>query len=156
MEHQAERKQSAAEESAVAFMEDKSSPSSACCSHCGRHDFVSDAEAAVHDASCGPGAVGNPKGPWKCVTCGKNTFKDSSGFSSHRLSCRSGVMKGASVSLRPACLESKRILLSDFNFQVTESIELIEVSPEDIKRFSLGKRRMRQPKVGDIGIRCRL
>lgn len=63
-------------------------------------------------------------------------------------------MAGASVSLRPLCLEAKRNLLSDFNVLVTESIELIEVSTDDVEKLQLGNRRKHHPRIGDVGIRC--
>jgi len=125
-----------------------------CCSRCGRSNLESPVVATLHEASCEGPVVSNASGPWKCAACGKRDFVSSSGFASHRDCCLKEGLSGASVSLHPACLESKRGLLSDFNFLVTESIELVEVSSEDAGRIPPRLSRKIAPKVGDIGIRC--
>ena len=100
---------------------------------------------------------GPSTGYWKCELCGRDDFVSGGGFSSHRECCKIGCLEGPSVSLRPACLNAQRQLLSDFNLLVTDSVELIELSTlEDIERLQKSnKRRKLAPKVGNIGIRCR-
>lgn len=119
------------------------------CYLCGRADFESQNDATAHEISCS--GKGNANGPWKCSLCGKYDFVHCSGYGSHRVLCNHSAMKGTSLSLRPTCLEV--FFLSDFNALVTESIELIEITEDDTKRFAKTQRK-RTPQAGNIGIRC--
>jgi hypothetical protein len=121
------------------------------CYLCGLAEFESQFDATVHEISCN--GKQNPFGPWKCSTCGKIDFSNSSGFGSHRIICFQSAMKGTSLTLRPACMEEMRTRLSDYNVLVTESIELVEVSQDDIGRFAKSQRK-RTLQVGNVGIRC--
>lgn len=89
-----------------------------------------------------------------CRNCGKTGFCTGQALYSHQLACHKGSMVGLCVSLRPPSLNDSRIQLSEFNWKVTEAIELIEVSPEDISELAKTVQRGRTPRVGDIGIRC--
>ena len=124
---------------------DLSDENTFCFDKCGRADLESAAEAADHTKIC------SVVGP--CENCGKATFTTWQGFFSHQMSCHKSSF-GNSVSLRPSCLDEQRKRLSDFNWKLTEAIELIEVAPDDINELAKTKQRGRTPKVGDIGIRC--
>jgi hypothetical protein len=121
------------------------------CYLCGFTKFESQFDATVHEISCD--GKQNPFGPWKCSTCGK-VFAVGRGFGSHRIICHQGAMKGTSLSLRPPCMEEFRARLSDYNALVTESIELVEVTRDDIEKFAKKLQRKRTPQVGNVGIRC--
>lgn len=125
------------------------------CSVCGCLGFASLAEAEAHQTECLCRRGTNKHGPWKCVKCGKYDFTTSQGFASHRVSCchKNPISSGASLTLRPTCLESQRESLSDFNYLVTESIEFIEATSSDVKRLGRSQRK-RDPLEGNIGIRC--
>jgi hypothetical protein len=94
--------------------------------------------------------------PWVCTACGKKDFTARAGFLAHCRCCLSHNMTGRRLTLRPACLQSKREKLSDFNFHVTESIELVEASEIDIETLTnhSNQNRRRMPQVGNVGIRC--
>lgn len=121
------------------------------CYLCGCANFKTQFDATVHEISCDGRC--NPYGPWKCSACGKVAFFNSKGFGSHRILCSQSAMKGASLSLRPDCMAASRGMLSDFNYLVTESIEMVEVAQDDMERFAKTQRK-RTPQVGNVGIRC--
>jgi hypothetical protein len=124
----------------------------AACSICGRTDFVAATHASRHEADCNGSS--NPNGPWNCKICGRSSFATSQAFAGHIRCCNKGQnVSQTIVSLRPPALETERILLSDFNWLVTEALELFEATESDVAKQIVGSGR-RRIVVGNVGIRC--
>ena len=139
------------------------------CSKCGRYKFPDIASAHYHEFTCTK--VGqNNKGPWKCKGCGKHDFTRPQAFGSHRSICLESRQNRGDTAVRehkqsylvsfttrflgnikPASLGSFRIQLSDFNYLVTEWVEIIQAGEQDAQS---SRNRQHKVSVGDIGLRC--
>ena len=123
------------------------------CSYCGVMHFDTVVEAVAHQKSCD--GSGNKLGPWKCTACGAASFRSLAAFRAHQRSCmkQSSTVSSKNITLRPVRWYWTRARLSDFNYLVTNSIDLIQATQSDIDTMPRRNRR-RNPNVGDIGIRC--
>lgn len=153
------------------------------CSKCGRFNFATATGARRHEAACDGGTTQNPKGPWKCPTCGRDSFLTSQAFGGHYRCCHRVQRRpggegngGGVVMMTPTCLslgrgyhdnnndddsstcstspmEVARLKLSNFNKLVLECIELFEASQSDVN-VQVTANGKRHISVGNVGIRC--
>jgi hypothetical protein len=114
-----------------------------------------DKEESKDDNSRAPPPV------WNCPKCNK-CFQGGltrAALSHDRCCFRNTEMTGTSFSLESVddpVLQQERSRLSLFNQLVTESIELVEASTNDIELLLAKSRNLkRKPIPGNIGIRCR-
>lgn len=144
------------------------------CGKCGDYDFPNVSLAKIHQDHC-QGSCFNSFGPWMCQGCGKTEFTTNAGFQSHKRCCyrRCAISNGSHIShsvatshhhrqqvctlcpSSPPHLEQSRLLLSDFNQLVTQWVDFIQATPEDVAVENTHNRRRRRPlQLGDVGVRC--